>query len=852
MARVVWDTAEEPAFDLEVEEDKGYIAGGVVVHNTFQCRFLHGRTFSVAVSRQKMLAPEETGDPEEVTRATPWLGVEKDDAGTRHIYYNNPAGGRERVAAVAESAYGQKDNTGKFTTHLSNGELEARGVTCPPVHGNCRSTIVPLTTAYTSAPSASPKQLAIGNLNQIAGGHPSVSPPALGLNKVAQNLPWLVNQVGGAEVAVTEGELEAAADKLMEAAKWKPEQVPISDIAPSADINVPSANGMIGFVGSPGAAEDLRLVRMADGKLVALAQADNSLLAANKLLNKQKVRAVIVDYEKVLAAKVPPPIKAVNNLVTAYGEKIPYVGAEVGYIGLATPEMTAAVDAASAFMEEGVPAGKVMSVEELIVQGQGKEVDAAQLKALVQSYLDGKPLPQPLVVLFDGKPLAVTNGLSVAAARVLGLPKMQVEVVTQLDWKPFLPKKQKTLEEVKAALASKSNAGVFSIAPYSTDAPGFQPVLNTIGVSGVDNAAKISAGAVKQMVKVSDVTFTTNQLATNKIMSFVSPDGSLTSGGSPTLVKYKGKLYGFAMQGKLVAAELAEIPEIECLIVDADKLIAAPKPVASPVTAAPKAPPAQAGQNLPTYAPPRNNKEGRMAVAPPGAAKAGPGLKVKDLPVGDVPGGKVKPYPLSYATALDNVAGLTSAERDAISRFGGSAYSDIRRAERAAPGTANPMYQKLSDNIKSGLGKAKHKPCVAYRGISNVSTADVEKMIASEDLSLGGTSSCAWNADFTQSWCGANSGGDRVVFYVLNQSSGVLVDSPGVVSHREYEIMMPRDVKFKITGVTRAPNGAVTIYADEVGLDLETSKVPVPTGTPAKAPKAKAPKKTAKAQGELP
>lgn len=110
---------------------------------TLQCRLLHGRTFSVNVARAKLAEPEELGDPEAVTTSTPWLGVERAD-GEQHVYYKTPDGGRVRVATVVESAMGVKDDPGSFRTLMSDAQLQARGVTVPPVHGNCRSTIVPL------------------------------------------------------------------------------------------------------------------------------------------------------------------------------------------------------------------------------------------------------------------------------------------------------------------------------------------------------------------------------------------------------------------------------------------------------------------------------------------------------------------------------------------------------------------------------------------------------------------------------------------------------------------------------------------------------------------------------------
>jgi len=111
---------------------------------TLQCRFLHGRTFDVSVALAKAAAVATAEDPESVAHITPWLGEGTDDDGSSYLYYKDKEGERVRVANVTDNAMGRLNAQGGFKPVLSDGELSSRGVTVPPVHGNCRSRIIPV------------------------------------------------------------------------------------------------------------------------------------------------------------------------------------------------------------------------------------------------------------------------------------------------------------------------------------------------------------------------------------------------------------------------------------------------------------------------------------------------------------------------------------------------------------------------------------------------------------------------------------------------------------------------------------------------------------------------------------
>lgn len=104
------------------------------------CRFMHGRRFSVkrALNRYALSAAK---GPEGVVDVMPWVSSGTDGDGNDVLYFNR---GEDRVtvAQVDDSGEGVVDEQGSYSKQLSDEELEAAGVTVPPLHGHCRSTIV--------------------------------------------------------------------------------------------------------------------------------------------------------------------------------------------------------------------------------------------------------------------------------------------------------------------------------------------------------------------------------------------------------------------------------------------------------------------------------------------------------------------------------------------------------------------------------------------------------------------------------------------------------------------------------------------------------------------------------------
>jgi len=105
------------------------------------CRFMHGREFGVSRAMQRFDDVEQATDPEHIVELQPWMQVGADDNGNQVLFYKR-GGRRHLVAHVDESAVGQSDRVGRYSRAMTSDQLEASGVSVPPLHGRCRSTIV--------------------------------------------------------------------------------------------------------------------------------------------------------------------------------------------------------------------------------------------------------------------------------------------------------------------------------------------------------------------------------------------------------------------------------------------------------------------------------------------------------------------------------------------------------------------------------------------------------------------------------------------------------------------------------------------------------------------------------------
>lgn len=111
---------------------------------TDQCRFLHEKTFPVGAARQRIAQTDAARDPiAAVKNEEPWMRVAQDENGERVLFTETLDGTRTVIARVAESAVGRADEVGRFVQVVADSRIMTMGIPMPPLHGRCRSTVVP-------------------------------------------------------------------------------------------------------------------------------------------------------------------------------------------------------------------------------------------------------------------------------------------------------------------------------------------------------------------------------------------------------------------------------------------------------------------------------------------------------------------------------------------------------------------------------------------------------------------------------------------------------------------------------------------------------------------------------------
>lgn len=104
------------------------------------CRYLHGKTFSVADALRRFDRIEQLDDPEAIKQAMPWVREAQDRETGRTRLYVDGGAGRTDLAEVTRSAMGTRDDRGDFRALASDSALNEVGIGFPPYHGLCRTT----------------------------------------------------------------------------------------------------------------------------------------------------------------------------------------------------------------------------------------------------------------------------------------------------------------------------------------------------------------------------------------------------------------------------------------------------------------------------------------------------------------------------------------------------------------------------------------------------------------------------------------------------------------------------------------------------------------------------------------
>lgn len=109
---------------------------------TDQCRFYHGKVFNVGAAVALGTRLMQSTNPSDVKSANPWVRAGKDEGGNRILYFERD-GVRQVVAQVDRSGMGSWDDQGEYSRAMDSRQLEQAGIPWPPIHGKCRSTVVP-------------------------------------------------------------------------------------------------------------------------------------------------------------------------------------------------------------------------------------------------------------------------------------------------------------------------------------------------------------------------------------------------------------------------------------------------------------------------------------------------------------------------------------------------------------------------------------------------------------------------------------------------------------------------------------------------------------------------------------
>jgi SPP1 gp7 family putative phage head morphogenesis protein len=104
------------------------------------CRFMHGKVFSVARALDRFRKVESARDPEEIRDLQPFIRVGLNPEGRQTLFYEKS--GKRHLIAEVDEASDENDATGSFSRSLSTNRLEAAGISLPPLHGRCRSTVL--------------------------------------------------------------------------------------------------------------------------------------------------------------------------------------------------------------------------------------------------------------------------------------------------------------------------------------------------------------------------------------------------------------------------------------------------------------------------------------------------------------------------------------------------------------------------------------------------------------------------------------------------------------------------------------------------------------------------------------
>lgn len=110
---------------------------------TETCRFFHGKTFPVEGALDTFRKAEAAENPEDIKQVQPWISQGVDEDGNAALFSRNADGSKNIVATIQRPGIGVSDRIGSYSPKLSDAQLLGQGFSMPPIHGLCRSTVLP-------------------------------------------------------------------------------------------------------------------------------------------------------------------------------------------------------------------------------------------------------------------------------------------------------------------------------------------------------------------------------------------------------------------------------------------------------------------------------------------------------------------------------------------------------------------------------------------------------------------------------------------------------------------------------------------------------------------------------------
>lgn len=785
---------------------------------TETCRFMHNKRFPVEGGLKQIEDVATADDPEAIKTMQPWVRDAKDADGNK-IIVAGTGENRITIATVQQAAAGKMDAVGQYTAKFTDQQLFQQGISMPPIHGLCRSTVLADSKSI-SAPVKQPTAPAVP-----AGAVPPVDPKAAkaraaALSKMGK-LPKSAGGMGRVHKFATNTEptyMDAFApdevETFVEQGKGKFRKPKREDVLFNSSVFDPKK--VEDLIKSPKALADAQaktILLKHNGKIYLFG--DQSAAVASRLLGQRRIAGRMIDLDKI---KPSVPSKPLTKPKAKPKKPLPKV--------VPKPQVT--------------PKPPKMAPPEAHKNILHEKTGSAR-GSNDGGFYRGKDGVNRYVKFYDDPTQAASEHLANQLYRDLGLEAPNSQVFKTADgrlaYASDIFEGGKTLGSttITKARATKAMDGfVGDVLTGNWDAAGLSH----------DNMMVLPSGKVARIDNGGTFLFRAKygRKPPGVLNAITEWDKLLDPSVNPSYSQLASK------------AEFNPIDARKKIISQVDKLLAVQKANGGWAKYVDRVAP-QLGTNdrkaivgmlnsrtdllkkkrleLKKYKPPPKPKPGdtkwRWKEKPVGGAKPRKGLRFEDLPE--------KPIPVEYnklrsgmmqnesirdyrARIQKSLNRLTNAERYAIEEFTGNGYGEVRWSEEE--GKPN----RAAKLIKSGLAKLDPEPRTVYRGISGLPTSIKAEFLEKEIIALGkgnkgASTSTSWKPDVSLNWQGTKSdpySKDQFnVFYRINGKTCKGVENISMHEH-ERELMFDADARFRVTGISRVrgQKRVIMIEAEEI------------------------------------